>query len=1235
MMRVLLVAGLVLGAVAGAPSAFAQLRFVTVVPAAANTTVPDEDGDYPAYIEIRSLETGIVSGHFLTDSPNSPNKWQFPGGYVLTSGQTLRIFASGKDRRPIGPNGILHTSFTYDCNVPYAGLFNVQSALVHTFADRTDRCPCDGVSLIGRKTTVRTLIPLEDPGADWTLPGFDDSKWIRGLTGVGYESGASPFQDGLVLYHTLDKGDVTDKEALDMSGPILHPGALSGSPPMVTGRVGQGLEFKGEPGTHLRTKHHPELDPGSGAFSASVWFRAFRGGSATVGFNFTEFLLAKVGPPASASQTPQGWGIVRNQSGTFVQLGSNLGVRTVSLGQTGAGQWNHVVLVVDRAAGLLIGYLNGKRIGATPLSTPTAETIGTTGDLFEGRDAAGVAAFAGVLDDIAIWKRSLTDAQVQDLYAAGSAGKSLLDSTAFPVGSQMFGGLIGTDVLPQMKGIHTSAFIRVPFNLPSVPFIATGLRLRVHYTDGFVAYLNGLEVARRNAPVELDYLAAAVEERPDALALAAETFDISPYAALLKPGANVLAFHGLNHKAEAERFLVAPVQLCLKVERDPTQGDDCVRETNGREFWVAFPENYTEEPDNPLRLSLTIAGAPGTHGLVDVPGLALPGFPKPFTVPPAGSLVVDLPRKVELKGTDVIEPKGVHVLATADVAVYGVSRMDFTTDTYLGLPNTCLGTEYLVSTYRNVFNGIPILNGTQFAIVAVANDTKLTLTPSGAVAGHPAQQPFFITLQRGETYQLRNEAGQPADLTGTRIASTKPVAVFGSHRCANLQSVNQFFCDTVVEELLPLSSWGVSHFVVPLATRKADTLRILSGADDNLVTVTTTSGSENFVLPEAGHKDLILDKPSRVTSRGPVLVMQFANSSDADQVIDADPFMALIQPTETWLSRYRLRTPPASEFADHYLNLVGVSASVLDLTTINGVALTAWDPARITRGPLPGGYAFAKVRIDAGNSYQVLGRAPLGLTSYGFSEFDSYGHPGGMRFSGSAPPQLTCPQEIVLHCDAVAGAADCLAAVPDLTLQAEIFDDCKGGRGVSITQTPKAGTLLKPGTYAITLFVSDSDGETAQCTTKLVVEPRWEEKQFGATVVSNPSLEATVWGAQADPDLDGLSNEMEEALGTSPNQRNGLGSLLTIVPESPGQPGFPLLITLPQPRRQDAPAIELETLEALDGSPWIGGPDIFELLPGRSEANPDGRTESVTYRVRHPISATISNTLFLRVRLRP
>ena len=40
-----------------------------------------------------------------------------------------------------------------------------------------------------------------------------------------------------------------------------------------------------------------------------------------------------------------------------------------------------------------------------------------------------------------------------------------------------------------------------------------------------------------------------------------------------------------------------------------------------------------------------------------------------------------------------------------------------------------------------------------------------------------------------------------------------------------------------------------------------------------------------------------------------------------------------------------------------------------------------------------------------------------------------------------------------------------------------------------MTQVPIPGTLLKPGTYTITVFASDADGATAQCSTKLVIDP--------------------------------------------------------------------------------------------------------------------------------------------------
>ncbi len=1224
-------------AVLGTPAAWGQLRIVTVVPAAANQQFADEDGDYPAYIEIRSLETGILQGHFLTDQATFPGKWQIPAGYVLTSGQTLRIFASGKNRRPTGPGGILHTSFTYDCSVPYCGLFSGQQQ-VHSFADPFDLCACDGLSLIGPKAVVRVLIPSQDLGTTWAHPAFDDSKWLRGVTGVGYETGSSPYQDGLVLYHTFDKADLSGKIVKDVSGPILHPGTMSESLSSVVGRIAQGLEYKGEPTHFTRVTHHAELDPGTGSFAVAIWFKAARGGSVPSGASFTEALVAKFASAGGGTtgQANGGWSVYRTQAGTFVQTMSPLGTRTVPLGFTPAGVWHHAVLVVQRTSGQVIGFLNGKRVGVTSLGQVT-ESIASASDLFEARDPAGNFPFAGVLDDLSIWKRGLSDAEVSELFSIGKAGKSHLDASAFPDSGQLYAGLIGFDVQPKMKDFSASAYIRVPFNLPSVPALANSLRLRVHYDDGFVAYLNGAEVARRNAPEILDDFASAPLDRPDAAALAADTIDLSPFLGLLKPGGNVLAFHALNHTAEDQRFLLHPVQLCLGLDSSTTPGGNCIKETNGRDFWIAFPQNYAQEPDTPLRLSVCIAGAPATVGIIDIPGLNLPGFPKPFLLPASGTMTLPIPAKAELAGSDTSEPKGIHILASRDVAVYGTTRMDFTTDTFLGLPTKCLGTEYLVCAYKNVFSGIPILNGTQFAIVAIANKTEITIVPPAPVGGHPGQVPYVVTLDRGQTYQLRNEAGQPADLTGTQIVATKPIAVFGSHRCANVQSLNQFFCDTVVEQLLPLNLWGESHFVAPLATRKGDTLRILSGANQNLITLATTGGSQNLVLNRAEYKDLPLELATRVSSRGPVTVMQFSNSSDADHVSDADPFMTLIQPSPTWLAQYRFCTPPASDFARNYVNLVAPSASALELITINGVVLSGWNPALVSKGAFPGGVAYARVELLPDTTYNVLGREPIGLTAYGFSEFDSYGYPGGMRFADNSPPILSCPGEITVHCEprpGLAGAPACVALVPDLTQQLEAFDDCTSGGRILLSQTPKAGELRPLGTYPIVITAVDGKGAQTQCTVKFVVLPKWTEQQFGASVAANPSLEQTVWGATADPDQDGLANDIEESLGSNPNQKDSLPSLLQIANEADEAGPFSI-VYLPQPASGDAPRLELEGLPAFDGSLWESGPDLFEELPARTIPGANGQHPRIAYKVRQPPGDGSVRSFFLRVKLKP
>jgi CotH protein/lamin tail-like protein/Ig-like domain-containing protein/F5/8 type C domain-containing protein/chitobiase/beta-hexosaminidase-like protein/thrombospondin type 3 repeat protein len=116
---------------------------------------------------------------------------------------------------------------------------------------------------------------------------------------------------------------------------------------------------------------------------------------------------------------------------------------------------------------------------------------------------------------------------------------------------------IRTDIETKMLGQNASAFLRLPFNIDE-PGILSSLSLQVRYDDGFVAYLNGAEVARRNAPTVLAWNSAAPAQRDFATGIVPETIDLSGYLPLLAPGTNVLAVQGLNFGADDGDFLLQP-----------------------------------------------------------------------------------------------------------------------------------------------------------------------------------------------------------------------------------------------------------------------------------------------------------------------------------------------------------------------------------------------------------------------------------------------------------------------------------------------------------------------------------------------------------------------------------------------------------------------------------------------------------------------------------------------------
>ncbi|MCA9148399.1 MAG: lamin tail domain-containing protein [Planctomycetales bacterium] len=121
--------------------------------------------------------------------------------------------------------------------------------------------------------------------------------------------------------------------------------------------------------------------------------------------------------------------------------------------------------------------------------------------------------------------------------------------------SSGFRELFGTDIQAQMFKQNSSAYIRTPFQVDS-PAALLDLTMSIQYDDGFVAFLNGQEVARRNAPVNLTWDANATSTHINSAAKVFENIDLSPWRSQLQQGENVLAIQGMNATVSSNDFLI-------------------------------------------------------------------------------------------------------------------------------------------------------------------------------------------------------------------------------------------------------------------------------------------------------------------------------------------------------------------------------------------------------------------------------------------------------------------------------------------------------------------------------------------------------------------------------------------------------------------------------------------------------------------------------------------------------
>lgn len=132
-----------------------------------------------------------------------------------------------------------------------------------------------------------------------------------------------------------------------------------------------------------------------------------------------------------------------------------------------------------------------------------------------------------------------------------------------------YDSLLSLDIEEQMHGNggNNTCYIRIPFVVDGGTLADIDeLTLKVRYDDAFIAWLNGVEVARRNftgAPAwdsQADRSGESIADDFD------EYIDITPFLAELKVGGNVLAVQGMNSDTGSSDFLISAVLEAKKTE---------------------------------------------------------------------------------------------------------------------------------------------------------------------------------------------------------------------------------------------------------------------------------------------------------------------------------------------------------------------------------------------------------------------------------------------------------------------------------------------------------------------------------------------------------------------------------------------------------------------------------------------------------------------------------------------
>ncbi|MBN8573818.1 MAG: T9SS type A sorting domain-containing protein [Candidatus Kapabacteria bacterium] len=453
----------------------------------------------------------------------------------------------------------------------------------------------------------------------------------------------------------------------------------------------------------------------------------------------------------------------------------------------------------------------------------------------------------------------------------------------------------------------------------------------------------------------------------------------------------------------------------------------------GTEFWVSFPPAYEEVAGAENSTRIFVASSVRQPVTVEVPGkgwamtkMAVANDVVEFKLPSNVGQPYSKPTTSKAPKEQVYARAGVHVVAEQPIAVYAMTRFQYTSDGFMGVPINGLGQDYVIGSWPQY-----TASGSAFKLPAVSNivaaydSTEVTFVMGGTpgsktTGGLTAGQIKKWTLNAGDVICLANDDdGQ--DIAGSRVTSTKPVGVISGNQCANVPA-GVPWCDFIADMELPTVTWGKEYHVTALVDRLLNpVIRVFAHPDYKDVKV-YRDGIEWFTLENKNRTEnqafverRLQDGPPKstmISANAPIYIMLY-NTGQADDNVSSDPFQYVITPVEQYQKEIIFATPNARggtlPFTKNYVNLVyalGENDNIPDDlefgTVINGqiewrsvASRFGTTTGHIFSAPTSNGlkYGMKRITLPGDGVYRIRANQPFAAYSYGYSDYDSYGFP--------------------------------------------------------------------------------------------------------------------------------------------------------------------------------------------------------------------------------------------------